>query len=147
LWVDDDDPDRFMLERVMIETDFRAELHWAESIDRASQLLARKRFDAAILDQMLSGPQTPMPAVPWGGCALLHWLCRKPLPLAAGRDWKSLDCRVPLPSNIDLPAVFVSGFDDSKVWAATQEASPRIQLLRKPLAIGRLATFLRQAFT
>src|SRR5262245_11569584 len=71
LWVDDDDPERFVFERFVLQKD-GWNITWARDVVAAAKLLEGQRFDALILDQMIAGDGVEEQAVIWSGCHLLR---------------------------------------------------------------------------
>ncbi len=152
LWVDDDDPERFVYERYLLERD-GWKVTWARDVAEAAKALSRERFDAMILDQMIAGNGVEEQFVIWAGCRLLRWLRgtdRTEMPASQrGEDgpWPALRSLAPHDSNKLLPVAILSAYHDADVLRATQSASDQDRkalFLGKPVKEAELLDFLKK---
>lgn len=148
LWVDDDDPERFVYERYRIEKD-GWDVTWARDVGEAAEALATDRFDAMILDQMIAGNGVEEQFVIWAGCYLLRWL-RGAAPTSQRRPgetpWSELVRLSPEERNRKLPVAILSAYHDPDVLRETQAASEqdhKALFLGKPVKEKELLEFLR----
>lgn len=149
LWVDDDDPERFVFERFVLQKD-GWRITWARDVVAAARLLEEQRFDALILDQMIAGDGVEEQSVIWSGCHLLRWLRG-----ATGGaqqtqgdalPWARLRTMHSHPENRAIPAAIVSAYHDADVLRETLNASEQDKttlFLGKPVDVGQLQEFLR----
>lgn len=149
LWVDDDDRRRFThIERAITRAGW--ELDWAEDISRAAELLHVQRFDALILDQMIPGPDIEHRSESWAAYRILCWL-RRTAPTGMMHEepaWRRLDEIAPTPANQWIPVVLASGYHDTELLRALDQANGRrehLRLLPKPVDRDRLLEFLIEA--
>ena len=149
LWVDDDDPERFVYERYCLERD-GWKVTWARAVAEAAKALSRERFDAMILDQMIAGNGVEEQFVIWAGCRLLRWLRGSDPPAAHHREdtpWSALQRLVPHDANKQLPVAILSAYHDADVLRATQGASEQDRkalFLGKPVKEAELLGFLKK---
>ncbi len=149
LWVDDDDPERFVYERYCLERD-GWKVTWARDVAEAAKALSRERFDAMILDQMIAGNGVEEQFVIWAGCRLLRWLRGSDPPAAHHREdtpWPALQRLVPHDANKQLPVAILSAYHDADVLRATQGASEQDRkalFLGKPVKEAELLDFLKK---
>jgi CheY-like chemotaxis protein len=149
LWVDDDDPERFVFERFVLQKD-GWNITWARDVVAAAKLLEGQRFDALILDQMIAGDGVEEQAVIWSGCHLLRWLRGKKGGAAPSSGealpWARLRGMTSHPENRAIPAAIVSAYHDADVLRETLNASEQDRttlFLGKPVDVSQLQEFLR----
>ncbi|MBK8256553.1 MAG: response regulator [Polyangiaceae bacterium] len=148
LWVDDDDPERFVYERFKLQKEGFF-VTWARDVEEAASLLASQKFDAMILDQMIAGNGVDEQYVIWAGCTLLQWLRgAPPSQRQPERAWPKLSRITALEQNRHLPVAILSAYHDPEVLRAIYSASDQD---KKPLFFGKpvndreLLEFLRGA--
>jgi CheY-like chemotaxis protein len=152
LWVDDDDPDRFVYERYLLERD-GWKVTWARDVAEAAKALSNERFDAMILDQMIAGNGVEEQFVIWAGCNLLRWLRGTDPPSSQRRQetpWPALQRLLPHDANKQLPVAILSAYHDADVLRATQGASEQDRkalFLGKPVKEAELLGFLQRVRT
>lgn len=153
LWVDDDDPDRFVYERYILERD-GWKVTWARDVAEAAKALSNERFDAMILDQMIAGNGVEEQFVIWAGCRLLRWLRGTDAPSSQQRrqdvPWPALQRLAPHDQNRQLPVAILSAYHDADVLRATQGASEQDRkalFLGKPVKEAELLGFLQKVRT
>ncbi len=145
LWTDDDAPDRFEYEALVLGEE-GWDVVWATSVSEAARLLSGQHFDAMLLDQMLpyTGLRHGDPL--WNGALLLRWLRGKGPPSSVTLDPNGeLSMLRPMPENRDIPTVVVSAFHDPLVDAAMREASEQdraLPLAPKPIDVSALISYL-----
>lgn len=151
LWVDDDGPERFEYERLILERK-GWEISWARDVRTAARILSQVSFTALVIDQTLpfqlngSDPDDERRSI-WGGCMILRWLRQKHMPV--GMDIPANDDELqrlkPLEGNKLLQALIVSAFHDDAVEEATRNTSEidqEIIIEPKPLDIRKLSAYL-----
>jgi CheY-like chemotaxis protein len=149
LWVDDDDPDRFVYERYLLERD-GWKVTWARDVAEAADKLSHEKFDAVILDQMIAGSGVEEQFVIWAGCRLLRWLRGTDPPDSQRREdtpWPALHRLAPNDANKHLPVAILSAYHDADVLRATQGASEQDRkalFLGKPVKEAELLGFLHK---
>lgn len=149
LWVDDDDPDRFVYERYLLERD-GWKVTWARDVAEAANALSHERFDAMILDQMIAGNGVEEQSVIWAGCRLLRWLRGTDPPSSQRRDdptWPALQTLAPHDANRQVPVAILSAYHDADVLRETQSASEqdrKAPFLGKPVKEAELLAFLHR---
>ncbi len=148
LWVDDDDPERFVYERYLLERDGWV-VTWARDVAEAADALSRNHFDAMILDQMIAGNGVEEQSVIWAGCRLLRWLRSSPPSSQRGKNapWPALLTIRPDESNRHLPVAILSAYHDADVLRETLAASEqdaKAPFLGKPVKEAELLAFLRR---
>ncbi|MEZ4296021.1 MAG: response regulator [Polyangiaceae bacterium] len=149
LWVDDDDPERFVYERFLLEKD-GWKVTWARDVAEAADRLSHEKFDAMILDQMIAGNGVEEQFVIWAGCNLLQWLRGSPPSSQRRREtpWPALQQLAPHDQNKHLPVAILSAYHDAEVLRAIYGASPdqeeKPRFLGKPVQDRELLKFLRE---
>jgi len=152
LWVDDDDPYRFVFEIDLLEKD-GWKVTWARDVAEAARCLSNERFDAMILDQMIAGNGVEEQYVIWAGCRLLRWLRGTDPPASQRREdtpWPALQKLAPHDANKHLPVAILSAYHDADVLRATQGASEQDRkalFLGKPVKEAELLGFLQKVRT
>lgn len=151
LWVDDDEEGRFSFEKLLLERK-GWEGHWVKDIFGALEKLGTEEFDAVILDQALpfkysNDPLKAHRESVWGGCVVLHWLRRQPLPPQAEGAARAKDLKrfQPKGDNSLVQVMIVSGFHDEELEKVTRSISPQdeeIQISPKPLDSQDLLAFI-----
>lgn len=149
LWVDDDDPDRFVYERDLLER-HGWKVTWARDVEEAANALHREHFDAMILDQMIAGNGVEEQSVIWAGCHLLRWLRGVDPPPSRRRGegtWPALQNISPNAVNKQVPVAILSAYHDKDVLQQTQSASEqdrKAPFLGKPVKEQELLAFLQR---
>lgn len=147
LWTDDDAPDRFEYEALVLGEE-GWDVVWAKSVSEAARLLADQPFDALLLDQMLPYTGLKYGDPLWNGALLLRWLRGKGPPPNVTLDPKGeLNTLKPRVENREIPTVIVSAFHDPQVDSAMRDASEQdraLPLAPKPIDVGALLSYLDQ---
>ena len=149
LWVDDDDPERFVYERDLLDR-HGWKVTWARDVAEAAKALHRERFDAMILDQMIAGNGAEEQSVIWAGCHLLRWLRGVDPPPSRRRGegtWPALQNISPDAANRHVPVAILSAYHDKDVLQQTQSASEqdrKAPFLGKPVKEQELLAFLQR---
>jgi CheY-like chemotaxis protein len=133
LWVDDDAPDRFRYEEVVLREDYDWHVTWCQHVDGAASHLTDRTFDAVVLDQMLPLTADSNAVGYWGGYALLHWMRESGgrAPGLPSEHEEILRNRRPHPSNSQTRVCIISAFDDIQVKTAIRAISPKIDIFPK----------------
>lgn len=147
LWTDDDPDERIWYERTVLE-EAGVEILRAYDVLEAARILARRRVDAMLLDQMLpaSFAAHPTPDVR-GGCWLLRWLRGAPPPPSAPTSdtFRALSEVRKARLNREIPVMILSAYYDEKINEDIRSASARdagIRILPKPINIDEVLGFL-----
>lgn len=147
LWTDDDAPDRFEYEALVLGEE-GWDVIWATSVSEAARLLADQHFDAMLLDQMLPYTGLKHGDPLWNGALLLRWLRGKGPPSNVTLDPRGeLSMLKPRVENREIPTVVVSAFHDPLVDSAMRDASEQdraLPLAPKPIDVGALIGYLDQ---
>lgn len=147
LWTDDDAPDRFEYEALVLGEE-GWDVVWATSVSEAARLLAEQHFDAMLLDQMLPYTGLKHGDPLWNGALLLRWLRGKGPPSNVTLDPRGeLSMLKPRVENREIPTVVVSAFHDPLVDSAMRDASEQdraLPLAPKPIDVGALIGYLDQ---
>ncbi len=144
LWVDDDSPDRFILEDELLR-DAGWHVGWATTLADAVHALSWDAWDAVFLDQMIpffTGPEFPVPS---GGALVLFWLRGRALPEDVAQ--MPVFAARPLEQNRRCPVVIVSSYYNTDLMEDMRRASPldaALPVLAKPLHDAALASLLRK---
>lgn len=146
LWVDDDE-ERFAYERFVL-TEQGWEVEWATTVEAAAAMLAARRYEVVVLDQMVPSAEVGAHSalIMWAGCRLLWWLRGRydwamvPGEKGAGpggAEWACLaEGALPPSRNQGTPVLVVSGIYEPNVFERMRKASgadDELTFLAKPL--------------
>lgn len=156
LWIDDDGRDRYICETMLIENKGWS-IDWASDVKEATEKLAIKPYHAVLLDQVLPFIKVNTPDKidenkpnPWGGCAVLCWICKVELPSGIGvnEQYEDLSISEPLPENENLPVMVISAYSEDAISEHMKLASTidkNVNFLPKPISIDDLINFVDTA--
>ena len=145
LWIDDDNPLRYVNEQDTLEED-GWQVSWADGVEVAVTRLSKEPFLAILLDQALPMGDPLLDRVNvWQGCRLLHWLRGKPFPREAPQmpGWEKLGLLRPRKENRIAKVVLISAFYDPEVGQVLRAVEPDLLSVAKPIDAERLAEALR----
>jgi hypothetical protein len=152
LWVDDDEPGRFLYEMQVIQSSGEWQIEWAQNPERAAHELASKAYRAVILDQLMPLTTAVRERSPWAGYLLLCWMREQPI-----QDWlepalhdtiehiKRASAR-PLVQNKATPVILRSAFGYKKIASAIRQVNKPYQantrILAKPIDLKDVLDWL-----
>lgn len=150
IWVDDDDPNRFIYEQKLIEAR-QATLVWAHTPEEAAERLAQDAYDAVILDQFMPFNAGARDRSPWAGYILLCWLRCLDAPNNIEQEVREAvqhlrDTYTPARLEGETPVLILSAFHDRDVEEAMQlmqSQGGRIPFIPKPADHRQLMSWLQ----
>jgi CheY-like chemotaxis protein len=152
LWVDDDDPGRYLYETQVIQSSGEWQIEWAQNPERAAHELASKAYRAVILDQLMPVTMAVRERSPWAGYLLLCWLRERPI-----EDWlepalhEAIEhikraSAPPLVQNKTAPVLILSAFDYKRAVTAIRQINKPYQantrILIKPIDLKDVLDWL-----
>lgn len=146
LWVDDDKPDKFLYEEMMLSNEGWG-IQWATNVVEAARTLSAKKYQALLLDQMLPYEKDKRPDV-WSGCLLLRWLREAELRtgIEMEENYRELHDLKPLRENTSMEVIVVSAYADESVEQEMKSASEKDRYLRfepKPVIFDDILDILK----
>jgi CheY-like chemotaxis protein len=146
LWVDDDKPDKFLYEQMILKNE-GWDIRWATTVVEAARTLSDERYQALLLDQMLPYEEDKRPDV-WSGCLLLRWLRQAELRTGNELEENYLELHElkPLRENTSMEVIVVSAYADETVEQEMRSASERDRNLLfepKPVILDDILDILR----
>lgn len=142
LWIDDDRPNRFLYETMLLENDGWRVI-WAGTATSAAELLSTQPFEAAILDIMLPVDENAAPTS--CGLHVLNWLRQKSVVEPPRHDSEAVEemlrDRQPLDVNVSVPVVVATAFIGAAIRGEFDEGSLN-SMICKPFSYEEITELL-----
>lgn len=146
LWIEDEP--RYVRAAAGEIRDLGWSVTFAREILEAANKLSTERYDALIMDLMVTGnvPNVAAGFAIWSTYRLLCWLGGSPAEAKAGlaHQWKEIDVLTPMEENRRIPAMILSAYHDMNVAEAMKLANlarvgTAIPMYSKPIDAVRVA--------